>query len=309
MIKNPDAHELWVEKYRPNSLDTYIGNESMVEKVKGYIRDGTIPHLLFESSSPGTGKTTIAKIIGNSIDAEVMYLNASDDNNIDTVRTKIKSFASTTTFKSMKIVILDEFDGFSLAGQGALRNMMETYMATCRFILTCNYVDKIIAPIQSRCQLFKVIPPQKKDVARKLLYILENEQIEYNKADILPILDSGFPDIRRCINTLQGQVRNGKLILDKKNLNDSDYTQKVIDLIKSKSATKFNDIRQLIANNGIKEFTPLFKALFDDVESYGAGKEQLIITLIADCSVDCTFVVDKEIVVMKMIGGILQVLK
>ena len=135
-------HTLWNERYRPDTLDGYVGNESVIDKVRLYLASGDVPHLLFYGQA-GTGKTTLAKIIANGVDADVMYINASDENNVDTVRNKVKNFASTVGFRQWKIVILDEADYMTPNGQAALRNLMETFSRTTRFILTCNYVEKI----------------------------------------------------------------------------------------------------------------------------------------------------------------------
>ena len=235
-----------------------------------------------------------------------MYINASDENNVDTMRTKIKSFASTTSFKDIKIVVLDESDFLTASSQSVLRNMLETYSDMCRFIFTCNYIDRIILPIQSRCQCFKVIPPSKKDVALRMIHILKTENIQFNKEDVVAILTNSFPDIRSCIQNMQMNIKGDTLVLDKKNLLAADYIEKIVEVVKGKSKDKFNEIRKIIADNQIKEFTPLFKQLYDDVESYATGKENLIITCIADAVVDCAMVVDKEIVVMSMFGKILK---
>jgi replication factor C small subunit len=158
----------------PDTLDGYIGNEHIIEKVKIFIENGDVPHLLFYGSA-GTGKTTLAKIIANSVDADLMYINASDENSVDAVRDKIKRYASTVGFKRWKIIILDEADYLTPNAQAALRNLMETYSKTTRFILTCNYVEKIIDPIQSRCQTFAITPPNKTDVAKRLVAVLEEK--------------------------------------------------------------------------------------------------------------------------------------
>ena len=160
---------LWVEKFRPGTLDGYVGNEHIIDKVKLYLKSGDVPHLLFYGGA-GTGKTTLAKIIANNVDADIMYINASDENNIDTVRTKIKSYASTVGFKRWKIVILDEADYMTPNGQAALRNLMETFSKTTRFILTCNYVEKIIDPIQSRCQVFNNVGSTSKPTLLKIYH-------------------------------------------------------------------------------------------------------------------------------------------
>ena len=154
-------NSLWVEKYRPQKLDEYVGNEHLKTKVADYLQSGDVPHLLFFGKA-GTGKTTLAKLIVNTIDCDHIIINASDENNVDTVRTKVKGFASTIGFRNSKIVILDEFDYMTPNAQAILRNLMETFSKHCRFILTCNYVEKVIDPIQSRCQTFQIVPPTKK---------------------------------------------------------------------------------------------------------------------------------------------------
>ena len=167
-------HSLWVEKYRPTTLDTYIGNEHLKSKVKIYLESGDLPHLLFYGKA-GTGKTTLAKLLVKNIECDYMYINASDENNVDTVRTKVKNFASTIGFKDMKIIILDECDYITPNAQAALRNLMETFSKHCRFILTCNFVERIIDPIQSRCQSFQIIPPSRGEVAKHTHDILISE--------------------------------------------------------------------------------------------------------------------------------------
>ena len=150
---NNTENTLWVEKYRPDTLEGYVGNEHILQKVKIYIENEDVPHLLLYGQA-GTGKTTLAKIITNQIDCDVMYINASDENSVDAVRDKIRGFASSMGFRKWKVVILDESDYLTPNAQAALRNLMETFSKTTRFILTCNYVEKVIDPIQSRCQTF-----------------------------------------------------------------------------------------------------------------------------------------------------------
>jgi len=146
------SNTLWVEKYRPSNLDSYIGNEHLKSKIEVYLESGDLPHLLLFGKA-GTGKTTLAKLLVKNIECDYLYINASDENNVDTVRTKVKNFASTIGFKDMKIIILDECDYITPNAQAALRNIMETFSKHCRFILTCNYVERIIDPIQSRCPI------------------------------------------------------------------------------------------------------------------------------------------------------------
>ena len=207
------SHTLWVEKYRPSNLDTYIGNDHLKDKVSVYLESGDLPHLLLYGKA-GTGKTTLAKILVKNIECDYLYINASDENNVETVRTKVKNFASTMGFKDYKIIILDECDYITPNAQAALRNLMETFSKHCRFILTCNFVERIIDPIQSRCQSFQIIPPSKKEVAKHIHDILLKENVMSDMKDLKVLIDSGYPDIRRVINSAQRNVVKGKLKLD-----------------------------------------------------------------------------------------------
>tara|TARA_Y100000310_G_scaffold167151_1_gene166926 strand:- start:1790 stop:2695 length:906 start_codon:yes stop_codon:yes gene_type:complete len=300
------GHFLWVEKYRPSDLSTYIGNKHLKDKVDIYLKSGDVPHLLFYGRA-GTGKTTISKIITNTIDCDYLYINASDENNVDNVRTKIKNFASSIGFKSIKIIILDEADFLTPNAQAALRNLMETFSRHTRFILTCNYVERIIDPIQSRCQLYKVVPPSRKEVALCLKYILENEGVKFNLDDIALIVNAGYPDIRRVINSAQRQVVDGKLKIDANSIIQNDYKIKLLDILSS--GGKFEDIRQLIADNSVGDYSEIYKLLYDEVSIYGKGKEAECILTIAEGQYQDVNVVDKEINFMATMLKILRVIR
>ena len=223
-------NSLWVEKYRPQNLDTYIGNDFIKDKVKNYLESGDVPHLLLHGQA-GTGKTTLAKLIVNNIDCDFLYVNASDENSVDAVRDKIKNFASTAGFKPFKIIILDEADFLTPNAQAALRNIMETFSKHCRFILTCNFVERIIDPIQSRCQTFQVIPPDRKQVATHLCSVLDQESVSYEIEDVALLVNAGYPDIRRVINAGQRQSISGKLIIDKQSEVLNDYKVKLLEIL------------------------------------------------------------------------------
>ncbi len=301
---------LWVEKFRPGTLDGYVGNEHIIEKVKIYLMSGDVPHLLFYGNA-GTGKTTLAKIIANNVDADVMYVNASDENNIETVRTKIKNFASTVGFRQWKIVILDEADYMTPNGQAALRNLMETFSKTTRFILTCNYVEKIIDPIQSRCQTFAIAPPSKKDVAKRIVDILNELNVKYAMPDIVTIINSGYPDIRRILNSCQRQVIDNTLVIDAASLVQANYMTKVLDILKSDQSVKdsFTNIRQTIADSKVQDFTALYKFLFDELDNYAKGHFGPVILILAESQYQDAFAVDKELHIMSMIVKLISELK
>ncbi len=297
---------LWVEKYRPRDLQTYVGNEHLKEKVKVYLESEDVPHLLLYGKA-GTGKTTLAKIVVNNIDCDYLYINASDENSVDAVRFKIRAFASTVGFKDMKVIILDEADYLTPNAQAALRNIMETFSKHCRFILTCNYVERIIDPIQSRCQSYKVVPPSKKEVAQQMVHILTQENCQYELDDIALIVNAGYPDIRRVINSAQRQIVNGKLKIDTTSVIQNNYKLKLLEMLSNGS--KLNDIRKLIADNSISDYSELFKLLYDEVDSYGKGREAECILNIAEAQYQDVQVVDKEINFMSLIIRLLRVLK
>ena len=307
---NNNEHSLWVEKYRPDTLEGYVGNEHILEKVKIYIENEDVPHLLLYGQA-GTGKTTLAKIITNQIDCDVMYINASDENNVDTVRDKIRGFASSMGFRKWKVIILDESDYLTPNAQAALRNLMETFSKTTRFILTCNYVEKIIDPIQSRCQTFGITPPSKKEVAMRLKDILDGEAVNYQMEDLAVLVNSGYPDIRRVLNAAQRQVIGGELKIDKTSTIQANYMDDVLGVLKSNDNLKdsFRNIRQIIADSKVRDFTPFYRYLYDNVDEYASGKVGNVILKIAEAQYQDASVVDKEVNVMAMMLQILMDIK
>ena len=302
-------HSLWVEKYRPNNLDNYIGNDHLKSKVSVYLESGDIPHLLLFGRA-GTGKTTLAKLLVNNIDCDYLYINASDENSVDVVREKVKNFASTLGFKDMKVIILDECDYITPNAQAALRNLMETFSKHCRFILTCNYVERIIDPIQSRCQSFQIIPPDRKQVAVHLNSILTKEGVKSDIEDIVTIVNSGFPDLRRVINGTQRQVVNGELVIDEGMSIQNDYKNQVLEILKTQDKkNSFKNIRQLLADSKVTDFSDLFRLLFDTVDDWGRGHVAECILILAQYQQSDSVVVDKEINIMAMFVEIIGKVK
>jgi replication factor C small subunit len=303
------THSLWVEKYRPSKLDDYVGNEHLKGKVAGYLETEDVPHLLFFGKA-GTGKTTLAKLIVKSIECDYMIINASDENNVETVRNKVKNFASSMGFKKYKIIILDEFDYMTPNAQAILRNLMETFSAHCRFILTCNYIEKIIEPIQSRCQTFQIIPPTKKDVAMQMSKILKAEGVEFDIKDLVPIIDSCYPDIRKSINTCQLNSLKGKLHVDIQNLLDNDYKMKVLEILKSKDdkRNKYMKVRQTILDAKTTDFTELFTLLYDKVDEYAGENTSNVILVLGDGVSKSAVAIDKEIIAAATLIQILNII-
>ena len=301
-------HSLWVEKYRPSTMDTYIGNEHLKSKVSIYLESGDLPHLLLYGRA-GTGKTTLAKLIVKNIECDYLYVNASDVRRVDDLIPKVRNFASTVGFKDMKIVILDEVDYISGHSQAALRNLMEIFSRHCRFILTCNYVERLIDPIQSRCQSFQIIPPSRSEVAQRMVKILEEEGVVYELDDLKILVNSGYPDIRRVINSAQRQSIDGKLIVDKQSIVENDYKLKVLELLKQDKKSAFNGIRKVLADSKVTDYAELFRLLYDEVDGYGKGHVAECILIIAKYELSDAQVFDKEINAMAMIIEILGVIK
>ena len=300
VIMDEIKNSLWVEKYRPSTLDSYIGNEHLRSKVKLYIESGDLPHLLLYGRA-GTGKTTLAKLLVNNIDCDYLYINASDENSVDVVRDKVKNFASTLGFAEMKVIILDECDYITPNAQAALRNLMETFSKHCRFILTCNFVERIIDPIQSRCQSFQIIPPDRKQVALHLSKILQNENVDAKVDDIVTIVNGGFPDLRRVINGAQRQVVDNKLVIDDGMTIQNDYKNQVLDILKTQDKkNSFKNIRQLLADSKVTDFSDLFRLMFDTVDEWGQGHIAECILILSKYQQSDAVVVDKEINIMAM---------
>jgi len=303
-------HSLFPEKYRPTRLDEFIGNDAIKSAVAKHIETGNIPHLMFYGSA-GTGKSTLARILAKSLDCDYLIINASDETGVDVVRTKVKGFATTRSFRDGKIIILDEFDYMSISAQAMLRHLMEKFSNNCRFILTCNFIERVIEPIKSRCQIFNVVPPNKKSVAKHISKILKKEGIEYETSDLVTIVNRHYPDMRQIINECQRQIDDDTLVLDKKSQLDGDFRLKILGLLgESRSAKSiFNDIRQLIANNHVSKFDDVYRLLFDKLHEFAKGKETACILIIADYLYKDALVIDSEINFMACIIELLSELK
>lgn len=304
--KKSTSHTIWCEKYRPISLDTYVGNETLKAKVKQFIASNDIPHLLFYGSA-GTGKTTLAKLITKSIKCDVLYINASDERGIDVIRDRVRNFAANQGFNPLKVIILDEADAITPDGQRALRNMMETFSLHSRFILTCNYHERIIDPIVSRCQPFEIVPPTKKEVAAQLVNILKTEKIEFDKDGVVMLVNAHYPDIRSTINVAQQSVIEGVLKVGKDTILDGDVKLKIIEELKNANKkAAFTTIRQLVADNSIRRFDDIYGLMYEKVDEIAPTQIGDAIITIADAQAQDVNVVDKEICFMACIVKILR---
>jgi len=295
--------ELWVEKYRPTTLEEYVGNETIKNKIADYLKQGSIQNLLFHGVA-GTGKTTLAKLIAKNLNCDLLYINASDERGIDTIREKIQPFAASMGFNDVKIVILDEADYLTPQAQATLRHTIEACSSTTRFILTCNYLERIISPLQSRCQTFEITPPSKQEVNNKCQDILTKEKTLFYDNNVEDVINTHYPDIRKIINTLQGSVVEGQIKIDDTSLKNTQLGDKVIKALSKKS--KLSIIRQILADSGAREFDGLFKVLYDNVSKY-TNREGEAILIIAKYQYEYTFVLEKEICIAAMLNKLLEI--
>ena len=296
-------NSLLVEKYRPSTLENYVGNENIKKSIAKYLDQNDIQNLIFYGPA-GTGKTTLAKIIVKNLDCDHLYINASDERGIETIRDKVQGFAMVASFKPLKVVILDEADFLTIQAQASLRNIIETFSRTTRFIMTCNFVERIIDPLQSRCHVLKIVPPTKKDVARHLAWVLDQEKIRYEMQDLVPLINQYYPDLRKCINTIQLSTMDNDLRLDQSILVSSNYIDKIINELSNKA--DFKTVRQIIADANVDDFDELFKSLYDKASEYLPGKEGTATILINEHQYKANFRIDKEINTMSLIQNLIN---
>lgn len=287
------------EKYRPQTIDECVLPEATKQQVKGLISDGNIPSLLFTGSA-GCGKTTLARAIAKEMGADVMFINASMNGNIDTIRNDLTNFASKVSFTdSKKITILDEADGLSQQAQQALRGFIEEFGGNHSIIFTANYASKIIEPIRSRCKIvdFKIPAKDKPQIAaqflRRVMNILDTEGIEYDKEPVAQLVMKKFPDFRSVLNELQGYAAGGRITADVLvNLSDESFGN----LVASLKNKKFNEVRKWVAENSDLDSQTMFRMFYDTAsEKLEARSLPELVLQLAEFSYKDYFVADKEI--------------
>ena len=297
---------LLVEKYRPTVLQDYVGNEQVKETIQKYLDQNDIQNFIFYGPA-GTGKTTLAKLIVKNLNCDHLYINASDENGIDTIREKVKGFASAASWNGIKVVILDEADFITINGQAALRNVIETFSRSTRFILTCNFIERIIDPIQSRCQVLKIVPPSKSVIAKHLADVMGKESISHDVKEVATIVNKNYPDVRKMLNTIQLSNQDGKLKIDESVLASNNYTKEVLkELTQTKNWIK---IRQIIADSGVKDFEELYRLLFEHISVYAKDKEGSVTIILNEHLFQANFRIDKEINIMSAIAKIIETIK
>ena len=290
--------ELWVEKYRPNTVDGYVfRDDAQKQQVKQWIADKTIPHLLF-SGNAGIGKTTLAKILLNQLeinDLDVLEINASRTNSVEDVRDKIVNFVQMIPFGAFKVVLLDEADYLSPNAQAALRGVMEEYHTTARFILTCNYPNRIIPALHSRCQGFHIAKVDQTEFTARVAEILITEGVQPDLDTLDTYVKATYPDLRKCINMVQMNSQDGVLI--KPNEADKTEADWKLDMVQLFKAGKITEARKLVcASARAEEMEEIYRWLYDNIDLFGDPDQQdKAIMIIKQGLVDHTLVVDPEI--------------
>lgn len=301
---------LWTEKYRPTELQNYIGNDVIKFQVDKYIKKNDLPNCIFYGPT-GTGKTTLAKLIAANLRCEILYINASDDNGIEIVRTKIKDFASAASFSPLKIVIYDDAHNLTVDAQNALLPMMEQFSAKTRFIITTNHLDRLIEPLRSRCKsgTFEVLPPSKKDVKIQLATILEKEGVTFDPKDITAVVNKFHPDIRSSLLVLQESVNSSNNIeLKFDNLSNTSYLCSLLDILKAPGKDAWNKMRQIMIDCDT-DYSGVFSFLYNSVDEYSKGKPEEIVLAIAEAQRWHSTVPDREINVASLLLSILKIIK
>jgi replication factor C small subunit len=296
-------HSLWIEKYRSETLEQYIGNDAIKDRIADCIAKNDIPHFIFAGSA-GTGKTTLAKLIVGNIQCDYLYLNASDENGIDMIREKVKGFASSASFNPIKVVILDEADFLTQPAQAALRNIIEEYSMNTRFILTCNYVERLIEPLQSRCELHILKPPTKGAVAKHICTnILDVEGVTYEMSDVAKVINEFYPDVRSIIKVLQSNVKDSKLTITTL---DDNWCKQLVQILNKRDTKAWYQIRQLVADAQVDDFQIAYRYMFDNLAEFSYGHDAEISVILDDFIWRAGVVPDKEINFSACIAKILD---
>lgn len=291
--------ELWTEKYRPNTVSDYVFRDAdQKRQVTGWVESGAMPHLLF-SGAPGTGKTTLAKVLLHEMgvdDMDILIMNGSSQNGVDEVRDRITNFASTMSFGDMRYILLDEADYLTPNAQAALRNVMETYSNFCRFILTCNYPQKVIPALHSRCQGFHIEKLDVTEFTTRIATIGITEGVELDLETLDTYVQASYPDLRKCINLVQQNVVDG--VLQRPQAGDgntSDWMLEAVELFKSSEYKKGREL--IVSQARPEEYDEVYKFMYRNLQLWGTNdvQQDQAIIIIRDGMAKSTLVADPEI--------------
>ena len=311
--EQPDVSKtsnIWAEKYKPTVLDDFVGDEHFKNSIKSFIDKKEVQNL-FLYGPAGVGKSTISKLLINTLPCDYLWINSSDENGVDTIRNKIQDFAMTMGLKPFKIIVLDEIDRTTPEFQGILRGVIDQYQSSTRFIMTCNYHEKVIEPIKSRCQSFEVKPQSKIDIMKHLVKILHAEKVSFKNEDVAFVVNSYAPDLRKIINFAQQSSIDGELKILKEDVSSQDYRVKLVELLKDSpdNYKAFGQIRQLVVDAGFSNYEEIYKYLFSQVDIYSNGKAPEVILVLADAVYQNALVFEREITFVATMHKIIKAVK
>jgi replication factor C small subunit len=305
-MKKAKTNSIWYKKYQPTQLEDYLGSGVVKNRIKSLLDKNDIPHLLFYGPA-GTGKSTLGLLIAKNLDCDYKYINASDENGIDTIREKVKDFCEAGSFKPMKILILEEADFLTAAAQGALRNTLDEYDDSVRFIFTCNYVAKIIEPLRSRFEDHKIVASSKAEIARRVCHILDAESVKYELTDVAKIINRNYPDVRSTIKELQSLTDdNNELVITSGE--DTKLHNAILNELKTPGPKTWYTLRQIIADAQLDDYVPIYRFLFDNLSEFSKGHDAELVLFIDEHLWRSQVISDKEITLATMFAKVLGVI-
>jgi len=299
-------HTLWQERFRPIELKDYLCSTELRTECEKWISNNDIPHLIFHGSA-GLGKSTLARLLVKKINCDYLIIKTSDENGIDTIREKVKSFASAASFNPIKIIIMEEAANLTNNAQEALKEIVEDYSMTTRFIFTTNHLGKIVEPLRSRCEVWEFRGVSKGEIAKHLVtYILEPENVKYDNKDLVALINAYYPDIRSTVKYLQKCINEG--IFKFVPIND-DLGKNILAILQKPTTKSWSEIRQLVVDANLDDYQTVIELLFNNLDKFAKGKEAEIVIELDNHQWFQKSVPDKEINIAALMGKILNILK